>query len=65
MLFLLLTIIGCDIELPVFKQGNGQLYEQGSNVSNTENSDTETMDTSVEEQEEQEETGDVEDTSAD
>ena len=60
MLFLTLAFISCDIELPIFKDGNGNLYEQGTSVSNNTPSDDSQEDTSATEPED---TGEVEDTS--
>ena len=66
MLFLILTFIGCNMELPIFKKGNGDLYEQGTSVSNAQTDDSQ-QDTSTEEPEdtgeEPEDTGESEDTS--
>ena len=51
MIFLFLSLSGCEIELPIFKEGNGKVYENGVEISISENDSG---------QQEQQETGEQE-----
>ena len=53
MIFLFLSILGCDLEFPVFKQGDGKLYERGIELTEPENDSSETG----QQEEQEEETG--------